>query len=55
MKQLRQSSLLSHALLQQGMDLAPGEKALRDVLMIDRDDQEARSNLTVLLRQQRGS
>jgi tetratricopeptide (TPR) repeat protein len=42
--------LLSHALLQEGRDPEPAERALRDVLALDPNNAEARHNLAVLLR-----
>jgi Tfp pilus assembly protein PilF len=44
--------LLSHALLQEGRDLAAAERALRDILVLDPEHAEARHNLTLLLQQQ---
>jgi len=43
--------VLSHALLQEGRDLAAAERALREVLVLDAGHAEARQNLGVLLRQ----
>jgi Flp pilus assembly protein TadD len=43
---------LTHVLLQEGRDWPAAEKALRDVLALEPDHAEARSNLEVLLRQQ---
>jgi GT2 family glycosyltransferase/tetratricopeptide (TPR) repeat protein len=45
--------ILSHALLQEGKDSAAAEQALRDVLALEPDNQEARHNLAVLLGPQR--
>jgi GT2 family glycosyltransferase/Flp pilus assembly protein TadD len=45
--------ILSHALLQEGRDLAAAEQALQAVLALDPDHREARHNLAVLGRQQR--
>jgi hypothetical protein len=44
--------ILSHALLQEGKDLAAAEQALRDILALDPHHAEARHNLKVLLGQQ---
>ena len=46
--------ILSHALLQQGCDLAAAEQALHDVLALDPGHTEARHNLA-LVRKQRSS
>lgn len=43
---------LSHVLLQEGRGWDAAEKVLRDVLALDPDNAEARSNLEVLLSQQ---
>jgi tetratricopeptide (TPR) repeat protein len=43
--------ILSHALLQEGLDWAAAEQALRDVLALDPGHTEAQGNLSVLLRQ----
>jgi YD repeat-containing protein len=43
--------ILSHALLQEGRDLAAAEQALQDILALDPQHIEARRNLTVLRRQ----
>jgi glycosyltransferase involved in cell wall biosynthesis len=42
--------LLSHCLLQEDKDRLAAERALRDILALDPDHQEARHNLAVLLR-----
>jgi GT2 family glycosyltransferase/Flp pilus assembly protein TadD len=44
--------ILSHALLQEGKDLAAAEQALRDVLTLDPGHSEARHNLSLVLRNQ---
>jgi tetratricopeptide (TPR) repeat protein len=44
--------LLSHALLQEGVDLAAAEKALHDILELAPHNAEARHNLELLQRQQ---
>jgi tetratricopeptide (TPR) repeat protein len=44
--------ILSHALLQEGVDWAGAEDALRTVLELDPSNTEAKNNLTLLLRQQ---
>jgi glycosyltransferase involved in cell wall biosynthesis/tetratricopeptide (TPR) repeat protein len=44
--------VLSHALLQEGKDWPAAERALRRVLELEPGNVEARSNLTILLRQQ---
>jgi hypothetical protein len=44
---------LSHVLLQEGRDWSAAESTLRDILALDSDNAEAKSNLDVLLRQQR--
>jgi GT2 family glycosyltransferase/tetratricopeptide (TPR) repeat protein len=44
--------ILSHALLQEGKDLAAAEQALRDVLILDPGHSEARHNLNLVLRNQ---
>ena len=43
---------LSHALLQEAKEWTAAEKALRTILTLDPDDQEARRNLQILLQQQ---
>jgi len=45
--------VLSRVLIQEGSDLAAAEKALRGVLDLDPNHQEARQNLDFVLRQQR--
>jgi hypothetical protein len=47
--------ILSHILLQEGRDLAAAEQALREVLALDPQHAEARSNLAVLLRQRQAA
>jgi tetratricopeptide (TPR) repeat protein len=42
---------LSHAILQEGLDWAAAERALRDVLNVDPANTEAKNNLEVLLRE----
>jgi GT2 family glycosyltransferase/tetratricopeptide (TPR) repeat protein len=42
--------ILSHVLLQEGIDWPGAEQALRDVLVLDPNQGEAKHNLTVLLR-----
>ena len=44
--------ILSHALLQEGKDLAAAEEVLRDVLTLDPGHSEARHNLNLVLRNQ---
>jgi hypothetical protein len=44
--------ILTHVLLQEGKDWLAAERALRDVLALDPEHQEAQRNLEVLLRQQ---
>jgi tetratricopeptide (TPR) repeat protein len=44
--------ILTHVLLQKGMDWPAAEQALRDVLALDPEHKEAQRNLEVLLRQQ---
>ncbi|HYV38483.1 MAG TPA: glycosyltransferase [Gemmataceae bacterium] len=44
--------LLSHALLQEGVDWVAAERALLDVLALDPENREAKSNLQTLRRQQ---
>jgi hypothetical protein len=48
---IRPRLLLSHVLLQEDSDLNVGEQALLDVLEIDPENTEARSNLEVLKKQ----
>jgi GT2 family glycosyltransferase/Flp pilus assembly protein TadD len=49
---VRPRVLLTHALLAEGQDWAAAEQALREVLALAPDHQEARHNLTILLRRQ---
>lgn len=49
--QLLPRVLLSYVLLQEGLDLVAAERALRDVLVFDPTNEEARRNLAVLLQQ----
>ncbi len=44
--------LLTHALLREGRDWPAAEKALRDLLVLDPSNREARHNLKLLLRKQ---
>jgi GT2 family glycosyltransferase/tetratricopeptide (TPR) repeat protein len=44
--------ILSHALLQEGKDMAAAEQTLRDVLTLDPGHSEARHNLSLVLRNQ---
>ena len=41
--------LLSYALLQEGRDLAAAERALRDILVLEPENESARHNLSLLL------
>ncbi len=52
-QEMRTRVLLSHTLLQEGKDLDAAERALRDVLAMDPNQTEARSNLQVLLEQRK--
>ena len=51
-RQLLPLRILGYVLLQEGKDLVAAERALRELLLMDPTDAEARRNLEVLLRNQ---